>query len=68
MAAIVLTAVAFGVHLPMSAASHRAAVMKAAIMVMVDMKTEVTVVIVIVVMVAMVKVVDIDKAQKASFV
>ena len=59
-----LAAVAFGVRFAVPAASHGAAVMKAMIMVMKAMKIEVMVMV----MVVMVKVVDIDKAEKASFV
>jgi hypothetical protein len=54
--------VAFGVRFAVPAASHGAAVMKVMIMVMTAMKIEVMV------MVVMAKVVDIDKANKASFV
>jgi hypothetical protein len=54
--------VAFGVRFAVPAASHGAAVMKVTIMVMAAMKIEVMV------MVVMAKVVDIDKANKASFV
>jgi len=58
----VLAAVAFGVRFAVPAASHGAAVMKVMIVVMTAMKIEVMV------MVVMVKVVDIDKAEKASFI
>ena len=57
---------AFGVRFAVPAASHGAAVMKAMIMVMKAMKIEVMVMVMV--MVVMVKVVDIDKAEKASFV
>jgi len=55
-------AVAFGVRFAVPAASHGATVMEVTVMVMAAMKIEVMV------MVVMVKVVDIDKAEKASFV
>ncbi|WP_341316929.1 hypothetical protein WN982_37030 [Paraburkholderia sp. IMGN_8] len=63
-------AVASGVRFAVSAACHGATVMKVTIMVMAAMKIEVTVTVMVMVMVVMVmvKVVDIDKAEKASFV
>ncbi|MDN7183851.1 hypothetical protein M0D69_38730 [Caballeronia sp. SEWSISQ10-4 2] len=60
------TTVAFGVRFAVAAASHGTAVMKVTIMVMAAMKIEVMVMVMV--MVVMVKVVDIDKAEKASFV
>lgn len=57
-------AVPFAVRFAVPAASDGAAVMKVTIMVMAAMKIEVMVMV----MVVMVKVVDIDKAEKASFV
>jgi hypothetical protein len=62
--AAVPAAVAFGVRFAVTAASHGAAVMKVTTMVMAAMKIEVMVMV----MVVTVKVVDIDKAEKASFI
>lgn len=60
--------VRFTVPFTVPVASHGAAVMKVMITVMAAMKIEVMVMVMVMITVVMVKVVDIDKAEKASFV